>query len=220
MTLTICCVADSALYAEALCYLLDAAPWVNRATAHVGLADLELQPLWRPDVALVAGPAGLHDRWIRTVVDVLNCRVIAFGVTGSEDEIIRCAEAGASGYFSRDQRAVELHNVITAVMRDEVLCSPRTAGALMRRVSALADQGAATSRLDRLTEREREVLVLVGQGRTNKGIADALTIDLCTAKNHVHNILEKLQVARRGEAAALAGAAGMLVAASRDDRPT
>jgi DNA-binding NarL/FixJ family response regulator len=70
-------------------------------------------------------------------------------------------------------------------------------------VSTLAAERNGEARLCRLTAREHQVLRLIREGHSNKEIAVWLKIDLCTVKNHVHHLLEKLGVSRRGEAAAL-----------------
>ncbi len=81
-----------------------------------------------------------------------------------------------------------------------MLCTPRIAALLLRRVAEAA--APRSSGLERLTPRETEIVDLIEQGLSNKQIARRLSIELATVKNHVHNILEKLEVARRGEAVA------------------
>jgi two-component system nitrate/nitrite response regulator NarL len=96
--------------------------------------------------------------------------------------------------------------VVEAVIRDETICTPRVAATLLRHVATLAaDRGldASTGRPESsLTRRELEVVRLIDRGMSNKQIAVALQIEVATVKNHVHNLLEKLAVQRRGEAAA------------------
>jgi DNA-binding NarL/FixJ family response regulator len=92
---------------------------------------------------------------------------------------------------------------VHAVARGEALCSPRVAGLLFRRVTALACERAPQADLSLLTQRERETLSLIEHGLSNKEIARRLAIRLTTVKNHVHHILEKLGVSRRGAAAAV-----------------
>jgi len=83
-------------------------------------------------------------------------------------------------------------------------CTPRLAAMLLGRVATLAQERRVPSALDELTAREREVVELLGEGLSNKEIASGLQIEVATVKNHVHNILDKLHVTRRAEAAALA----------------
>jgi two-component system, NarL family, nitrate/nitrite response regulator NarL len=128
--------------------------------------------------------------------------IVAVAVAGADDEMVACAEAGVSGYLLRDQPYAELVAVIAAAARGETYCPPRVAAALMRRVGTLAAHR-APSGAGRLTPREREILGLIDQGLSNKEIARRLSIEVRTVKNHVHNLLEKLKVHRRGEAAAM-----------------
>ena len=88
------------------------------------------------------------------------------------------------------------------MMRGELLCPPRTAALLLGRLASLAK--GETNNLDgvTLTRREREIVTLIDGGRSNKEIALRLNIEVATVKNHVHRILDKLQVTTRAEAAA------------------
>jgi DNA-binding NarL/FixJ family response regulator len=83
-------------------------------------------------------------------------------------------------------------------------CSPRLVGRLAERVANLAVQVDSRASDPRLTRRESEIVFLIEKGLSNKQIAGRLSIQLCTVKNHVHRILEKLDVSRRGEVAAQA----------------
>jgi two-component system, NarL family, nitrate/nitrite response regulator NarL len=157
----------------------------------------------RPDIALVdvAGAADIDSvRLIRKEVPAVQ--VVALAVPEVEDLIIGCAEAGIAGYVTRDGSLTDLRAAIRSVSRGETLCSPRIAASLLRRLSDLAAQREPLARPPRLTARELEIVELIDEGLSNKEIATRLCIGLATVKNHVHNILEKLQVSRRGEAAA------------------
>ncbi|GIH14158.1 hypothetical protein Raf01_23300 [Rugosimonospora africana] len=132
-----------------------------------------------------------------------GARVVALAVSGSDDEVVACAEAGVSGYLLRDAPHAELVDVIASAARGETSCPSRIGAALMRRMGALAAERQTWVGPDRLTPREREILDLIEQGKSNKEIARLLCIEVRTVKNHVHNLLEKLKVHRRGEAAAL-----------------
>ncbi len=96
---------------------------------------------------------------------------------------------------------------VESAVRGELYCPPRVAFTLLRRVGAIAlgsvtasKEQAALSPVHELTGREREILQLVDQGMSNKQIARHLGIEVATAKNHVHNILQKLHVHRRIDA--------------------
>jgi len=128
--------------------------------------------------------------------------VIALGVPDSEDDVIQCAEAGVAAYVSREASLTELLAVLEDAVRGECRCSPKVAGGLLRRMAMLAAERGPAGCAPRLTAREREVVRLIDAGLSNKEIAQRLGIELATVKNHVHNLLAKLQVHRRGEAAA------------------
>jgi two-component system nitrate/nitrite response regulator NarL len=133
-------------------------------------------------------------------------QVVAFAVDDSEQDIAGCAEAGVTSFVTRDVTVEGLASAISAAVRGELTCSPRTAAMLFRRVATLSGAErtlhSARAVLATLTGRESEIASLLAAGRSNKEIARALTIEVATVKNHVHNILAKLQVATRAEAAA------------------
>jgi two-component system nitrate/nitrite response regulator NarL len=142
----------------------------------------------------------------RTAVDVAApVKVIVIGLAESESEILRYVEAGAAEYVLRDDSVEQLVNHIRAAHSNEALVSPEVAAALMSRVAELSHVLAETverQELSELTPREREVLQLVAQDLSNKDIADRLHIEVGTVKNHVHSILQKLNVNSRTDAAA------------------
>jgi len=129
-------------------------------------------------------------------------KIIAFAVSEVDDVVLACAEAGIAGYVAPNGSASDLISAVEFALRDELYCSPRIAHLLSRRIGALSARLTSSSEPQTLTQRERQILDLVGEGKSNKEIGRALQISNATVKNHVHNILEKLQVQRRGEAAA------------------
>ncbi len=128
-------------------------------------------------------------------------RLVALGISEQPEAVLRCAEIGAHAYVSRDSTLENLVNVVVSAVRDEVLCPPGIVAALFaelgRNASARGPKAAA-----RLTPREIEVVELIDLGLSNKEIARKLSIQPSTAKNHVHNALEKLGLHQRGQAAA------------------
>lgn len=124
-------------------------------------------------------------------------KVIVVGVPNREEDILSCIESeGAAGYVSVDSTLSDLMDNINAVMNGETLCSPRVASLAFDRVSALTrriENGHAGDRT-RLTRREAEIASLIDAGLSNKEIATRLHIEVSTVKNHVHNILDKLQL--------------------------
>jgi two-component system, NarL family, nitrate/nitrite response regulator NarL len=136
-------------------------------------------------------------------------KLVALCVLEVEREVIAFAEAGASGYVALDGSMEDLAAVVESVERGEVLCSPGMAATLFRRVATLARERRLEPIEEKLTARELDVLRLIEEGLANKEIAAALSIELPTVKNHVHRILEKLNVRRRAEAAARARRLGL-----------
>ena len=149
-------------------------------------------------------------------------------MTGCPDEpeaILECVEAGALGYHPIDGSLTELSANIQAVAAGKTLCSPRIASALFSRVAEYAQERHSMRRCNgpKLTPRELEVLGHVGVELSNKEIAGRLGISVQTVKNHVHNILDKLDLDGRKNAARYARRHGMLrypspVAGARDKR--
>jgi DNA-binding NarL/FixJ family response regulator len=129
-------------------------------------------------------------------------KVVALAVAEVEQDILACAEAGVSGFVLRDGSISDVVAAVRNAMRDELVCSPKVAAALFGRVAMLSArtvaQGPAAG-VDTLTPREHEIIRFVGEGLSNKEIARALRIRNSTVKNHMHNVLSKLQIRRRGE---------------------
>ena len=131
-----------------------------------------------------------------------------------EPEIIVCAQAGMSGFLSRDASLDDVIEMIASVVRNELVCSPAVAAQLFRRLAARPPEHQAGA-LAGLTTREREVLALIRDGLANKEIASRLCIAEATVKNHVHNLLDKLQVKRRLQAARVPASAALLYKSRR-----
>jgi DNA-binding NarL/FixJ family response regulator len=128
-----------------------------------------------------------------------DLRIVAFAVGRDDHSILACIEAGATGYVGRDGTIEDLVSTIESVSRGETRCPPRVVASLCRRVAALAGAHDVSASLVVLTQRERQIVELLDQGLSNREIATELGIELATAKNHVHHILEKLQVRRRSQ---------------------
>lgn len=135
-----------------------------------------------------------------------STKVLALGLTEEKQHVLRYVEAGATGYVLKDDSLEGLIETIRAAQDGKVFVSPKIAAAIMERLAALArlfsDVENSVGDTTELTSRELEVLKLIGEGQTNQQIAEQLVIEVGTVKNHVHNILDKLHVSTRGEAAA------------------
>jgi DNA-binding NarL/FixJ family response regulator len=189
-------------YRDALAEVLRAKSSIRSVETVMGIEDaLERLRGTRPDVVIVDiedtdGREGI--RMLLAAAPLL--RVVVFGVTESEHEVVVFAEAGVSGYVPRQASLDYLVEEIDSVARGQLLASPELAGILLRRVRTLAN-GRSNAESE-LSARQLEILVLIEEGLSNKQIARRLTIELQTVKNHVHNILEKLGLHSRTEAAA------------------
>lgn len=134
--------------------------------------------------------------------DAPRMRIVVLGVREEDEDVIGWAELGVDGFVSRNATLADLGAAVECVVRGELSCTPRMVAALMRRVASVGAPAARRRTTARLTDRETEILELIAGGLTNKAIARRLQIELPTVKNHVHHILEKLEVDGRGEAAA------------------
>jgi DNA-binding NarL/FixJ family response regulator len=142
-----------------------------------------------------------------------DAKAIVLGLE-QEDEglLLDFIEAGARGYVLRSATPARLAEVVRSVHRGETPCSSRIAASVLERISLLARKREAPDGPEPgpLTARELEILALMARGLRNKEIGGRLLITTQTVKNHVHNILDKLQVHRRREAVRLACERGLL----------
>lgn len=135
-------------------------------------------------------------------LELPGTRTVGVAVDESVGSVVACAEAGLAGYVPHDATLDRLRRTVLSVTDGETPCSPRIAAGLFRHLAALsAEREQRPSLPRRLTPREYEVLRLIQRGLPNKEIAARLHIALPTVKNHVHRILVKLDVNRRGAAA-------------------
>ena len=135
-----------------------------------------------------------------------STKVLALGLTEEKQRVLRYVEAGVAGYILKDDSLEDLITTVRAAQDGKVFVSPQMAAAIIERLSDLAHMFSgiehSVSDASGLTGRELEVLTLIGDGLTNQQIAGQLVIEVGTVKNHVHSILDKLNVSSRGEAAA------------------
>ncbi len=197
---------DVRLYREGLAAGLARQPSIEVvATVASALEAVAAVRGTRPDMVLLdmAMPGSLAA--VRAMREsVPGVKVFALGIQEDPDVVVRCAEAGVLGYVPREGSLGDLVTAIERGTRGEVLASPVVSASLMKHVALLAQRQRAPLGAAPLTRREAEVLALLDEGLSNKEIARRLAIGLTTVKNHVHRILEKLQVSRRGAAAARA----------------
>ncbi len=99
-----------------------------------------------------------------------SAKIIAFAVSEVDHVVLACAEAGIAGYVAPDGSEEDLVNAVQFALRGELYCSPRIAGLLFRRINVLSARLAGSGEPDTLTQRERQILDLVGEGMSNKEI--------------------------------------------------
>lgn len=130
-------------------------------------------------------------------------KVIVLTVVEDEDALLEALKLGARGYLLKGISASDLVQVVRAVATGETYVSPQMAGRLLREMTVPGGRAAAAGMGD-LTEREQAILELVANGHTNREIGDRLYLSERTVKHYMTNILQKLQVRNRVEAALLA----------------
>ncbi len=138
-------------------------------------------------------------------------KLVIMGLVCAPSFVLQCVEAGVTSYVPRDSTLSDLLQTLRAAYHNEALVSPPVAAVLMSYITEVAENyqtAALRSELTLLTRREREVLTLIQQGLTNQEIAQSLVIELGTVKNHVHNILRKLNVNSRRDTLSLSRPAG------------
>jgi len=137
--------------------------------------------------------------------------VIVLTTFDTDDHVLRALRAGASGFLLKDTPPADIVRAIRAVVAGEPILSPTVTRQLIGHVAG-SDGGArrrhAREQLDRLTEREREVAVAIGHGKSNAEIGRDLYMSIATVKAHVSRLLEKLKFNNRVQIALLAHDAG------------
>lgn len=126
-------------------------------------------------------------------------KVMVLGLARVEDEAVHWVRCGAHGFVTRGQSVDDVVATVQGVVAGLFRCSPRVARALMREVASRGEPQGTGEAPPYLTRREHEVSRLLAQGMSNKQISRELGIAVSTAKNHVHNILTKLGLERRGQ---------------------
>ena len=150
------------------------------------------------DAALPNGAAAAR----RTRQVKPDIRIIAYAVRETKEDVIAWAEAGVIGYVPNTAALADLVRLIVDIHGGEQPCSGRVAAELLHRIAVSDSLGIARNALSpapALTRREREAAELIATGLSDKEIARRLNISLATAKLHVHNLLGKLNVQRRGQ---------------------
>ena len=185
--------------------LLEAEPGITvigeAGTAAAALARI---PALKPDVAVLDirlpdGDGVTVCRDLRSKMPQLACLMLT---SYSDDEaLVDAIMAGAAGYVLKQIRGTDLVGAIRTIASGQSLLDPQAAATVMRRIR---DQATATDPLATLTDQERRILALIGEGLTNRQIGDRLFLAEKTVKNYVSALFAKLGMQRRAQAAAYA----------------
>lgn len=137
-------------------------------------------------------------------------KVVVLTVSDEDEDLFEAIKAGAEGYLLKDLRPEELFELIRGVLKGETPVSPAVASKLLSEFRRRPRHDAADTPANGLTARELEVLQLVTEGLSNAQIASRLYVVEGTVKNHIHNILEKLHLESRVQAATYAMREGLI----------
>jgi DNA-binding NarL/FixJ family response regulator len=147
--------------------------------------------------------------------DLAGVRVLVLTTFENDDNVVLALQAGASGFLGKNVAPADLLHAIRVVAGGEALLSPRATRGLVSRFLSRPEPGAgpvlpALTGLTGLTEREREILVLVAHGLSNDDIAERLYVSPLTAKTHVNRAMTKLNVRDRAQLVVLAYRSGLV----------
>jgi DNA-binding NarL/FixJ family response regulator len=208
-------VDDQPLVRAGLCVLLEAEEDISVAgEADEGAEAVRVARAVRPDVVVMdvrmPGLDGLQA--LRQIVDALpEVRVLILTTFEMDEYIYAALRGGASGFLLKDTEPAELVRAIRVVAGGEAVLSPSVTRRLMAEFAARPERpGAGPEQLDRLTDREREVMALVAAGLSNDDIAARLVVAPATAKTHVSRAMRKLGAHDRAQLVVLAYETGLV----------
>ncbi|MGW5635678.1 response regulator transcription factor [Streptomyces sp. NPDC003832] len=221
MTVRVLLADDQALLRATFRILIDSCPDLEVVgEASDGAEALELARAHRPDVVLMdirmPGTDGLAGTSaICADPDLAATRVLILTTFETEEYVARALRAGASGFLGKDVTADTLLAGIRTVASGEALLSPGATRTLITRFltsPAPEAQLAPPERLAELTVREREVMALAAEGRSNAEIAELLTVSPLTVRTHVHRAMTKLNARDRAQLVVIAYQTGLVQA--------
>ncbi len=209
---------DQALIRAGFRLLLESAEDIDVVGEAVdGAQAVELATATRADVVLMdirmPHVDGLEaTRRIADTEDLAGVRVLILTTFEADDYVYQALRAGASGFLVKDTEPGELLHAVRVIARGDALLSPSITQRLIADVLSRPHAGTTTRSgdLERLTEREREVLILVGTGLSNDEIAARLHLSPLTSKTHVSRILTKLGARDRAQLVVTAYETGLI----------
>jgi two-component system nitrate/nitrite response regulator NarL len=200
-------VSDTRLLRDGLHALLSpSASCVIVGAARLSEAPEALRKLY-PDMILLDASALASPGYAQALrVAAPAAKIIVFGLTAVDHKIIASANIGIGGFVGRNGGAEELIGAIEQTWRGRFAATPEVTTALIDGLANLSRLGQSGPPSDDLTPRQRQIVPLLKQGLSNKEIARLLGIEVATIKNHVHSILGRMQLRRRGQIASRSGA--------------
>jgi DNA-binding NarL/FixJ family response regulator len=207
---------DQALFREALATLLEVRPEIDVVgEAGDGAAALEQSARLRPDVVLMDLHMPVLDGIAATrrlKVEQPEVRVLALTTFDDDEDVFAALRAGAVGYLLKDVASDRLVEALLAAARGESVLQPSVAAKVVARFAQLSDDPPSRPQplVVPLSDRELDVLRLLADGSSNREIATALFLAEGTVKNHVTNVLAKLGVRDRTQAALRARGLGLI----------
>ena len=222
MTIRVALADDQQLIRAGFRSLLEAEPDLEVVgEAATGREAVALVTRERPDVVLMDIRMPDGDGLWATEQIVANSalaatRVVVVTTFELDEYVAQAIRAGASGFLVKDTEPVELIRAVHVVAGGDALLSPRVTKRLLERVAGTFHQPPDVSRLAVLTDREREVLGLVGQGLNNEEIGRALYLSPLTAKTHVSRIMSKLLARDRVQLVVISYETGLVTAGASE----
>jgi DNA-binding NarL/FixJ family response regulator len=219
MTIRVLVVDDQVLIRGGLVALLGAAPGFEPVgEAGDGGAAVELAGRTQPDVVLMDIRMPLMDgiEATRRILeggspDGEGPKVVVLTTFDLDEYVYEALSAGAAGFLLKDTPPDRILAAIEAVMAGDVLVSPRITQRLVESYAPRHRPATDVARLDGLTQRETEILQLVGNGLSNDQIATRLVLSESTVKTHVKHVMSKLMISSRAQAVVVAYESGLVV---------
>ena len=179
-------------------------------TAAVALAARLLPDVVLMDIRMPSLDGIGATRQIASDVRLANVRVLILTTFETDDYVFEALRAGASGFLVKDTEPIELLRAVRVVARGEALLAPSVTRRLIDEVVSQSSRVISVPGLTELTEREREIMVLVATGLSNDEIADHLTISPATVKTHASRIMAKVGARDRAQVVVFAHQAGLV----------